>query len=366
MLSRRSFAFSGLAAAITSACSRKKTAGYDIFVANEAGDAIAVVDLTAFALTKHIRLGEAPAAVIADSAKPRVYALAPASGTIYEIDTGRLAIVRKVTLEPALGMRRLGDSIWVLGKKSLIEVALDTFKRGKTISLPAEAESFDVARETHLAAVSYGLAGSLSIVNLQHYSVASPVKVADALGAALFRPDGKGVLAADVGGNHLCVMDQDARMIARLPLALRPDNLCFNTDGGQLFITGEGRDAVVVVFPYYVPQVAETVLAGHTPGAMGVSRTHLFIANPRAGDVTVLNIARRKVEAVTSVGADPGFITVTPDGNFALVLNRASGDMAVIRAGAIVAEAAGRLKSAPLYTMIPVGSRPVSAAVKPA
>ena len=29
--------------------------------------------------------------------------------------------------------------------------------------------------------------------------------------------------------------------------------------------------------------------------------------------------------------------------------------MAVIRAGAIVAEAAGRLKSAPLYTMIPVG-----------
>jgi DNA-binding beta-propeller fold protein YncE len=68
---------------------------------------------------------------------------------------------------------------------------------------------------------------------------------------------------------------------------------------------------------------------------------------------------------VTAVGADPGFITVTPDGNFALVLNRASGDMAVIRAGAIVAEAAGRLKSAPLYTMIPVGSRPVSAAVKP-
>jgi hypothetical protein len=38
--------------------------------------------------------------------------------------------------------------------------------------------------------------------------------------------------------------------------------------------------------------------------------------------------------------------------------------MAVIRAGGIVAQAAGRLKSAPLYTMITVGSRLVAAAVK--
>ena len=81
----------------------------------------------------------------------------------------------------------------------------------------------------------------------------------------------------------------------------------------------------------------------------------------------VLRRARADVgvfDKTAAVGADPGFITVTPDGNFALVLNRVSGDMAVIRAGAIVAEAAGRLRSAPLYTMIPVGSRPVSAAVK--
>ena len=73
----------------------------------------------------------------------------------------------------------------------------------------------------------------------------------------MLRPDGKGVLAADIASNRLCVMDQDAQMIVKLPLAVRPDNLCYNVDGGQLFITGEGRDAVVVVFPYYVPQVAK-------------------------------------------------------------------------------------------------------------
>jgi DNA-binding beta-propeller fold protein YncE len=363
VLSRRSFGISGLAA-IASACRKKASAGYDVFVANEAGNAIAVIDLTAFALTKHIRLGESPNAVIADSAQPRVHALAPHSGTLYEIDTRSLSVARKITLGPSIAMRRRKDSIWVLGRQTLTEVPLETFRRGVTIHLPIEAHGFDLSEENSRAVIHYGPAGSVSLVDLDSRKAAAPIRVAETVGAALLRPDGNGVLVTDIATNRLCVMNESAEMIVKLPLALRPDNLCFNVDGGQLFITGQGRDAVVVVFPYYVPQVAETVLAGHAPGAMAVSRTHLFLANPDSGDVTILNIARRKIEAVTAVGADPGFITVTPDGNFALVLNRASGDMAVIRAGAIVAEAAGRLRSAPLYTMISVGSRPVSAAVK--
>ena len=50
----------------------------------------------------------------------------------------------------------------------------------------------------------------------------------------------------------------------------------------------------------------------------------------------------------------------TPDGRYALVLNRQSGDMAVVR----IASLSGRRQmSAPLFMMVPVGSEPVSAAV---
>jgi DNA-binding beta-propeller fold protein YncE len=141
------------------------------------------------------------------------------------------------------------------------------------------------------------------------------------------------------------------RTVVHLPLAVRPDNFCFHPDGGQLFITGEGRDAVVVVYPYFVPEVAETVLAGSRPGPMAASPAHLFVTNPTAGDVTILNIHRRRVVAVASVGADPGYVTLTPDGEYALVLNRQSGLQP------------DRRKTAALFTMIPVGSRPVSAVV---
>jgi hypothetical protein len=51
---------------------------------------------------------------------------------------------------------------------------------------------------------------------------------------------------------------------------------------------------------------------------------------------------------------------MTPDDQYALILNRRSGNMAVIRLAAVIRS---RTRGAPLFTTIPVGSAPVSAAV---
>ena len=135
---------------------------------------------------------------------------------------------------------------------------------------------------------------------------------------------------------------------------------------GVSFITGDGMDAVVVVYPYHTPQVAETVLAGRAPAAMAASEGnpgYLFVTNPPSGDITIFNITTRRVIAVASVGADPAFVTITPDNQYALVLNRRSGDMAVLLIGPNLVN---RQKSAALFTLIPVGSGPVSAVVRKA
>jgi hypothetical protein len=75
------------------------------------------------------------------------------------------------------------------------------------------------------------------------------------------------------------------------------------------------------------------------------SKRSLFVANPKADDVTIIDIDTQRV------------IAVAANDQYALVLNRASGDRAIIRLGAV-------RRSAPLLTMIPVGSRPVAAAVR--
>lgn len=364
---RRLFLAGGLAAAAS--CRRRRGAGFPgyAFVANEEGQAVAVVDLTAFAVARHVRLAGNPTEVIAHASRPAVYVLTAATGAVYEIDSTRLSLARRAApCSSAVSMRLSGESLWVLSRepRQLVRLASGEFRVRTRIALPATPSDFDLSRDGSLAAVSFREQGMLAVADLRAGKLLwKGAPGGGATGLIRFQSDGRNVLAARTQDRLLSIVQAaTGRVVTHLPLAIRPEHFCFKSDGGQLFITGEGMDAVVVVYPYQT-QVAETMLAGRAPGAMAVSSSpdFLFVANPTAGNVTIVNIETHRVIAVAPSGVDPGFITVTPDNQYALVLNRGSGDMAVIRITTITAK---RTKSAALFTMIPVGSKPVSAAVQ--
>ena len=91
----------------------------------------------------------------------------------------------------------------------------------------------------------------------------------------------------------------------------------------------------------------------------------MFVANPESGDVSILDLVTKNVVAVTPVGTRPSYIAITPDDQYALVLNQVSGDMAVIRIPNVTRAVSEqrRWKKGPLFMLIPVGSKPVSAAI---
>ena len=107
MLTRRTFAFGGLAGGLAAlaACGRHRRSrgfpGY-AFVANQEGGAIAAVDLQVFAVARHIRIEGAPTAVLAHPKIDRVYALTPETGAIHEILTGNLTFSRKLQVAARL------------------------------------------------------------------------------------------------------------------------------------------------------------------------------------------------------------------------------------------------------------------------
>ena len=376
VISRRNFI--ATAAAATVACRSKRATGYSgyAFVANYEGQAIAAVDLTAFAVVRHIRLNANPTEVLAHPNIKSVFALTPATGTVHEIDPGRLSITRQLQAgSTAVSMRvswQNPRNLYVLYRdpRRLAAFSLETGKVDWQLTLPGEVRDFDISNDGRSITLSFGESGQLGIVDTTTHQLAT-LDTGTGLGFVRFRSDGRAIHAADTRERRLLIFDSaQRRLVVRLPLAVRPDQICSHPDGGQLFITGAGLDAVVVVYPYQT-QVAETVLAGHTPGAMAASsgvNPYLFIANPASGDVTIFNITTRKVSAAAVVGAEPSFIAITPDNQFALILNRKSGDMGVLRIhdrSATPKTSAGLLsKNAGLFTMIPVGSQPVSAAVR--
>ncbi|MGD0436031.1 MAG: hypothetical protein ABSB86_06180 [Bryobacteraceae bacterium] len=374
MLTRRSLVFGGLAA--LTACSRPKARGFSgyAFIANQEGGAIAAVDLEVFAVARHIRVDGAPTAVVASPQGRQVYALTPANGSAHEILAGNLTLSRTLRVaESAVTMRLApaGDTLYVLCRepRRLVSLALNPLRMDWVLPLAADPVDLDVSPDGKLLAVSYGATRAISFVDTLRRQVSPPIATSGEIGSVRFHADQ--LIAANLSERMLSIFDvQRRRLIVNLPLAVQPDHLCFKADGGELFVTGAGMDAVVVVEPYYTPQVAKTVLAGHTPGAMAActppdSPGYLLVANPNSGDVSILDINSKNVVAVTPVGTRPSFIAITPDNQYALVLNQVSGDMAVIRMPNVTraVNEQRRWKKGPLFMLIPVGSKPVSAAI---
>jgi YVTN family beta-propeller protein len=370
LLTRRSFLYASAAA--TLACGRRKGTGYPgyAFVANEDGHAVAAIDLEAFAFARHIRLEGSPTEVVAPPDRLPVYALTPATGAVHEIDSAKLVFRRRVQVaRQALSMRVAPgrpSSLWVLCREPqrLVQVDLDHLRLNASIPLPLDPYDFDLAPDGETAVISCGESGKFGIADLTRRTCRT-FDLGRKLSLVRFRADGKLVLLANAEEPALSIADaRTGQLVVNLPLALRARHLCMKADGGQLFITGEGMDAVVIVYPY-TTEVAETMLAGRAPGFMAECASdvadYLFVTNPESGEVTILDIDMRKVVAVVAAGRGPAFVVQTPDLQYALVLNRDSGDMAVVRLEAVAGK---RDRSAPLFTMIPVGSKPVSAAVR--
>ena len=364
-LSRRTL----IATALLAGCGRRRASGFDgyAFVATATSHAVVVVDLTGFAVRKRIALDAEPSLLVNHPRRPVIYALAPQARAVYEIDAERQEVARRASLRGApraLQIAPDGARLWVSTTQpaGLVSIDAASFAAGPAAGLEADPIGFDITADGSRMVVLLSNR-TLRLIDLATGRREAPIALGADPGAVHFRLDGKQILVAERGERQLRILDTETRrVVVELPLALRPDHWCFKSDGGQLFLTGEGRDAVVVAYPYQT-EIAQTSLSGHSPGAMAVceSPEFLFVANPAAGSVTVFDIATQRVVAVTAVGREPGEILITPDQQYALVLNRGSGDMAVIRLAAVQP---GPTKRLSLFTLIPVGDRPVSGVVR--
>jgi DNA-binding beta-propeller fold protein YncE len=365
---RQWMALSGVV--LAGACGRKKAIGYDGYalIATSGEDSLAVVDLTAFKLLKPIHLGAPPTAVVAGAPEGHTYVLTGSTGSIHVVDRNLNRVAsRKVAGEIFdFGIVPDGKGVVAIasGGRELIEIdghSLHVIRRHK---LEAQPIGLDIA-STQYAAVSTGEHGLVELFNLvtgQHTRTWLPGRIGD----VRFRSDGAMLLVANLHDRLLTALEVPSlRVIADLPLAMQPENLCFSSDGGQVFVSGAGMDGVAIVFPYDALEVEQTVLAGRAPGVMACSANpgYLFVASRNGSDVCIFDITTRKMIGIVEIGGLPGHMVITPDSQYALVLGEKSGDMAVIHIPAI---RGNKWKSgASLFTMIPVGDKPIDAAIVP-
>lgn len=351
------------ALALAGAC-RRGGAGFAgrAYVSSGEEAALVTVDLKRFVVTARTTLAAPAGTLLAYGG--RVLALSSTAPLLEVLDAVSLKRTASIRLPaPAIAAMVRRGVLWCLLQDTaqILPVELAALRKRQGLALPGRPVAFDIARESLTACI--GLEGGVvAFAALEERIVHPPRLLEDRVGQVRFRSDGRVAVAAGLERRQLIVLDTATRQVmTQLPLAVRPERFCMSADGGQLFITGEGRDAVVIAYLYRT-EIAQTSLSGRKPAEMAACSAppFLFVSNPEAGSVTVFDIANQKAVAMTGVGLGPGPIYITPDEQFALVLNRVSGDMAVIRIPAIQP---GKNKRAPLFTMIPVGPRPETAVI---
>lgn len=355
--------------ALSSGCGPKKGTGYPGYalIATSGDESLAVLDLLTFRVLNPIPLGAPPTAVVTRGGGHTSLVLTPISGAVHVIGPSLARLFSRRLADEVSEIRLLPDGKNVAAlcsqAKQVLIVNTEDLKTGRRIPLPATPVSMDVSRDGRIA-VSLGAAGRVLLIASDGSTHSAEVQ--GATGALRFRSDGELLLVAKPAAHALTALKAPGlQPLADLPLAMEPRHLCFTPDGGQLFVTGPGMDGVAIVFPYNSLEVEQTILSGRAPGAMACSSEppYLFIASEAAPAVTVMNVDSRKIVALAEVGTEPGFIAITPDQQYALVLDEGSGDVAVIRIPAIHRN--NERNGATLYRLLPVGNRPVHAAVLP-
>lgn len=381
-LSRRAL----LAGAVASACTRKLASRYQgwMFVASGAEKAVAVANLSSFRRTLSIPVPHAPEQLL--HSENRVFATCPEGRALVEIDAVALRLSGRIALPGrpvAARLSRFADnslSAIVLTEEPGALLIVDLTKRKVTgrVALRGAPSDLDVAsldlasgNKTRLAAVSIPSRNSILRVALPDLKITGVTDVGVPCGPLRFRKDGKTILAGAATEREIVTIDgASGALVTRLPLPIVPSRFCFNTDGGQMFVTGSGGDVVAIVSPFQ-NEVYETILAGRTPCAMAVSdrRNLLFVTNIESGDLTILDIDTRSVSATVHVGENPGDVVLTPDGEYALAIDRKSGNVSVVRVTSVVnppnSSLAARVITKPLFTVFPTAPDARSAIVVP-
>jgi YVTN family beta-propeller protein len=357
-----------LASVLLAGCKRELARRYFgwLFVASASERGIAVADLSSFRRVATIPLAAVPGQVL--RAGNRVFVTCPDAQVLCEIDPVHLRVAGKIDLGARIVAAVVipeGDELAVLTDQpaALHLVNPVTRRVAKKFALPAGPLGIDVgdtmaAVATPNAVVRISLAGN---------KIDGTTAIGSRCGAVCFRKDGETILVAAPDAKEIVTIDAaTGDLLARLPLSLAPARFCSTGNGGQIFVTGMDGDALAIIYPYQ-NQVDETIVAGSRPFGMAVATVEgqelLFVTNTGSGDLTIFDIDTRRLAASVHVGGNPGEVLLTPGGEYALAMDRDSGDVAVVRLRTILVR---EMRTKPLFAFFPTGARPQSAAIIPA
>lgn len=308
------------------ACGRpapERAASVRLYVSDETGGNVVVIDPVAGRVLARIAVGKRPRGIRASRDGTQLFVAlsgSPIAGPG----------VDESSLPPA---DRAADGIGL--------VDLETQRLLRTLTSGPDPESFDLSPDGKTLYVSNEDTAEMSVLDLASGTIRGRVGVGEEPEGVTVRPGGREVYVTSEGTNEVAAIDTTTlQVVAHIPTAARPRAVVFTTDGATAFVTNENA-GVVTVIDAAAHTMSGTIQIPRTEGTpapprpMGVVLSpdgrELFASLGRARSVAVIDVAGRRVaRSIEDVGARPWGIGVSADGRQLYTANGPSGDVSII------------------------------------
>lgn len=236
-----------------------------------------------------VALGKAPAAVVCDAVRNRIYVADSGSGSVTVLD-GRTGLASTIATGP------------------------------KPVALAADPAA------GRIYAVNDG--GTVTVIDAATQATTT-VTVGTTPGAVAINPVTRKVYVANTGDGTVTVIDGATLGTTTVNVGTSPKALAVNPQTNRIYVANAGSANVTVIDGDTL--TTRTVAAGTSPSAVAVNpaTNRVYVANAGSGNVTVLNEAKNTSSTIT-VGAQPQFLAVNPATNTIYVANTTDGTVSVI------------------------------------
>lgn len=299
------------------------TTGPRVFVSDETGGALVVVDADGGKVVQRIPVGK----------RPRGIHLSPDGKLVY------LALSGSPIGGPGVDESKLPPGDRTADGIGAVDVATGTLVR--KYQSGQDPETFAISADGKMLYVSNEETSEMSALDLTSGNVVGRVKVGEEPEGVTIRPDGKLVYVACEGSNLVYVIDRDKLVEAgKIETPPRPRGVAFTPDGSHGFISTENGGAVVAFDPSTNKPTAIIKFPKDSanpipPRPMGLAVTadgaRLFVSLGRFKAIAEIAVADNTIlRTIADVGGRPWGIGFSADGKTLYSANGPSGDISMI------------------------------------
>lgn len=289
-----------------------------VYVSNERGGTVSVIDPATNQVVATIPVGK----------RPRGIHVSRDGKTVYVALSGSPIGGPNVKDEDLPPADKKADGI------AVVDVATGRFVQ--KLNSGSDPESFDLSPDGRTLYVSNEDAGQASIIDLQTGKVLATPKTGYEPEGVTVSPDGRLVYVTSESTNEVFVIDAATRAVTgTIKTAERPRGAAFLPDGSKAYVTCENGGAICVVNVATNQVTKQIKPTGELVRPMGIAIApdgrRAYVTTGRGQTVVAIDTNSDEiVKIIPNVGPRPWGIGVTPDGKTLYTANGPSDDVTVI------------------------------------